>query len=35
MCALKNGVENGDILQRRLESYLRLIDEITEAQQKN
>ncbi|SEM32398.1 ribosome small subunit-dependent GTPase A [Acinetobacter sp. DSM 11652] len=34
-CALKEGVKNGDILQRRLESYLRLIDEITEAQQKN
>ena len=34
-CALKEGVKNSDILQRRLESYLRLVDEITEAQQKN
>ncbi|WP_347453165.1 small ribosomal subunit biogenesis GTPase RsgA [Acinetobacter thermotolerans] len=34
-CALKQAVENGEILQRRLDSYLRLIDEITEAQQKN
>ena len=26
---------NGEILTRRLDSYLRLIDEIAEAQQKN
>ena len=34
-CALRQAVSEGDILPRRLESYLRLIDEITEAQQKN
>lgn len=34
-CALKSAVENGDILARRLDSYLRLIEEITEAQQKS
>lgn len=34
-CALKQSVENGQILARRLDSYLRLVDEITEAQQKN
>ncbi|MFW1753204.1 small ribosomal subunit biogenesis GTPase RsgA [Acinetobacter wanghuae] len=34
-CALRLAAENGEILQRRLDSYLRLIDEITEAQQKN
>lgn len=34
-CALKSAVENGDVLARRLESYLRLIEEITEAQQKS
>ncbi len=34
-CALRQAVESGEILQRRLDSYLRLIDEITEAQQKN
>jgi ribosome biogenesis GTPase / thiamine phosphate phosphatase len=34
-CALKQAVQSEEILARRLESYLRLIDEITEAQQKN
>ncbi|QQN39936.1 small ribosomal subunit biogenesis GTPase RsgA [Acinetobacter sp. CS-2] len=34
-CALRQAVESSEILQRRLDSYLRLIDEITEAQQKN
>lgn len=34
-CALKTAVENGDVLARRLESYLRLIEEITDAQQKS
>lgn len=34
-CALRQAAEQGEILPRRLESYLRLIDEITEAQQKN
>jgi ribosome biogenesis GTPase / thiamine phosphate phosphatase len=34
-CALRQAAESGEILQRRLDSYLRLIDEITEAQQKN
>ena len=34
-CALRLAAEQGEILPRRLESYLRLIDEITEAQQKN
>jgi len=34
-CALKQAVENGEILGRRLESYLRLVAEINEAQQKN
>ena len=34
-CALKSAVENGDILARRLDSYLRLIEEITDAQQKS
>ncbi|OTG79329.1 ribosome small subunit-dependent GTPase A [Acinetobacter sp. ANC 5054] len=34
-CALRLAAQNGEILQRRLDSYLRLIDEITEAQQKN
>ena len=34
-CALRQAVESDEILQRRLDSYLRLIDEITEAQQKN
>ncbi|ANF81037.1 ribosome small subunit-dependent GTPase A [Acinetobacter sp. NCu2D-2] len=33
-CALRLAAQNGEILQRRLDSYLRLIDEITEAQQK-
>ncbi|MDD2946394.1 MAG: small ribosomal subunit biogenesis GTPase RsgA [Acinetobacter sp.] len=33
-CALRQAVESSEILQRRLDSYLRLIDEITEAQQK-
>jgi ribosome biogenesis GTPase len=31
----KKAVENGEILARRHESYLRLIEEITDAQQKN
>lgn len=34
-CALRQAAASGEILQRRLDSYLRLIDEITEAQQKN
>ena len=34
-CALKHAAEAGEILPRRLDSYLRLIQEITEAQQKN
>ncbi len=34
-CALRLAAEQGEILPRRLDSYLRLIDEITEAQQKN
>lgn len=34
-CALKQAVQNGEILARRLDSYLRLHDEISEAQQKN
>lgn len=34
-CALRIAAEAGEILPRRLESFLRLIDEITEAQQKN
>ena len=34
-CALKQAVQEGQILPRRLESYLRLHDEISEAQQKN
>ncbi len=34
-CALKQAVEQDQILERRLSSYLRLIDEITEAQQKS
>ncbi len=34
-CALRQAAESSEILQRRLDSYLRLIDEITEAQQKN
>lgn len=34
-CALRQAAESGEILQRRLDSYLRLTDEITEAQQKN
>jgi ribosome biogenesis GTPase / thiamine phosphate phosphatase len=34
-CALRGAAQNGEILPRRLESYLRLLDEITEAQQKN
>lgn len=34
-CALRQAVGSNEILQRRLDSYLRLIDEITEAQQKN
>ncbi|OTG86596.1 ribosome small subunit-dependent GTPase A [Acinetobacter sp. ANC 4558] len=34
-CALRLAVENGEILSRRLDSFLRLIDEIHEAQQKN
>ena len=33
-CALKQAVDDGKILSRRLESYLRLVEEITE-QQKN
>lgn len=34
-CALKQAVTEGEILPRRLDSYLRLVEEITEAQQKN
>ncbi|WP_216935087.1 MULTISPECIES: ribosome small subunit-dependent GTPase A [unclassified Acinetobacter] len=34
-CALRQAAAAGEILPRRLDSYLRLIDEITEAQQKN
>lgn len=34
-CALRQAADSGEILPRRLNSYLRLIDEITEAQQKN
>ena len=34
-CAIKQAVTDGEILPRRLDSYLRLIDEITELQQKN
>ncbi|MEN8293675.1 small ribosomal subunit biogenesis GTPase RsgA [Acinetobacter radioresistens] len=34
-CALREAAKNGEILPRRLESYLRLQDEIAEAQQKN
>ena len=34
-CAVKAAVENGEVLARRLVSYLRLIEEITEAQQKS
>ncbi|TXJ05110.1 MAG: ribosome small subunit-dependent GTPase A [Acinetobacter sp.] len=34
-CALKQAVENREILARRLDSYLRLLDEIQQAQQKN
>jgi len=34
-CALRQAAANGEILQRRLDSYLRLSDEIAEAQQKN
>ena len=34
-CALKQAVENKEILPRRFESYLRLVAEITELQQKN
>ena len=34
-CALRQAAANGEILQRRLDSYLRLGDEIAEAQQKN
>lgn len=34
-CALRLAVSNGEILSRRLDSYLRLLDEIAEAQQKN
>jgi ribosome biogenesis GTPase len=34
-CALRQAAREGEILPRRLDSYLRLIDEITEAQQKN
>jgi len=34
-CAIKKAVQEGEILGRRHESYLRLIEEITEAQQKN
>lgn len=34
-CAIKQAVVENKILARRLDSYLRLIDEITEAQQKN
>lgn len=34
-CAIKQAVEANEVLSRRLDSYLRLVDEITEAQQKN
>ncbi|GAB3049548.1 small ribosomal subunit biogenesis GTPase RsgA [Acinetobacter apis] len=34
-CALEKAAQNGEILPRRLESFLRLCDEIEEAQQKN
>ncbi|WP_445116612.1 ribosome small subunit-dependent GTPase A [Acinetobacter sp. WZC-1] len=34
-CALKQAAASGEILPRRLNSYLQLIEEITEAQQKN
>lgn len=34
-CALRLAAQNGEILPRRLESYLRLVDEIIETQQKN
>lgn len=34
-CAIKQAVVENKILARRLDSYLRLVDEITEAQQKN
>ena len=34
-CAIKQAVANHEILPRRLDSYLKLIDEIAEAQQKN
>jgi ribosome biogenesis GTPase len=34
-CALKNAVVAGEILPRRLESYLRLNEEIQDAQQKS
>ncbi|MFC6052644.1 ribosome small subunit-dependent GTPase [Acinetobacter sp. Ac_877] len=34
-CALRLAAQNGEILPRRLDSFLRLIDEIAEAQQKN
>jgi len=34
-CALRQAAQSGEILQRRLDSYLRLSDEIAEAQQKN
>lgn len=34
-CALRLAAQNGEILTRRLDSFLRLIDEIAEAQQKN
>ncbi|MFV5523661.1 small ribosomal subunit biogenesis GTPase RsgA [Acinetobacter variabilis] len=34
-CALRQAASTGEILPRRLDSYLRLIDEINEAQQKN
>lgn len=34
-CALKQAVANGKILERRLDSYLRLVNEIQEAQQKS
>ena len=34
-CALKQAVDAGEVLPRRLDSYLRLLDEIQEAQQKS
>ena len=34
-CALRIAAQNGEMLSRRLDSFLRLIDEITMAQQKN